>query len=409
MYAAMWQVRREPHFFTSGGPGSGLYKSTDGGERWTRITRGLPDLVNPALLFAGSEFGLFVSIDGGESWARLTSNLPAVAVYDIAIHPRDHDVLLATHGRGVQVIDDITPLRALTPEVPARSMAVLPARPATQSIAPVMQDFPGDGEFAAPNPPDGAVITYYLKDRHIFGKLTVDVLDASGTLVKTLPAGTRQGINRVFWNMRLDPPRSAAAPALGARALAGPMVAEGRYTVRVTKGDEVATGTVDLVSDPLRPHSAADRARRHRLVMRLYAMQGELAHLGDASASVRDALRSRSKPIGDQTLSADAAALASDFDRLNGILVDRTSGLAAGDPRLRERVIDLYGSVMSYGGAPTASQAAYGVRLDAELTKAAAEFEALTGARLSALNDRLKAAGAQPVPVPPEDGIPGAR
>ena len=82
------------------------------------------------------------------------------------------------------------------------------------------------------------------------------------------------------------------------------------------------------------------------------------ACLGDASASVRDALRSRAKSLGDQTLSADAAALASDLDRPNETLVDRTSGFASGDPRLRERVIDLYGPVMSYGGGPTASQIA---------------------------------------------------
>ena len=385
-----------------------IYATKDYGRTWRSLAgTGLDgylhvvrqDLVNPALLFAGSEFGLFVSVDGGGGWARVTGDLPAVAVYDIAIHPRDHDLLLATHGRGFQVLDDITPLRALTSEVLAKPVAVLPARPSTQTIAPLMQDFPGDGEFAAPNPPDGAAITYYLKERHVFGKLTVEVLDDGGQLVKTLPVGTRQGINRVFWNMRLDPPRSASAPALGARALAGPMVPEGRYTVRVTKGDDVATGTVDLVADPIRPHSAEDRARRHTLVMRLYAMQGELAFVGDASASIRDALRTRAKAVSDTALGGDLSALASEFDRLNDSLVDRTSGLAAGDPKLRERVIDLYGSVMSYGGGPTASQTAYGSRLDAELKKAAAEFDALT-ARLAALNDRLKTAGAQPVSVP---------
>jgi photosystem II stability/assembly factor-like uncharacterized protein len=386
-----------------------VFATSDYGRTWRPIAgTGLEgylhvvrqDLVNPRLLFAGSEFGLFVSVDGGAHWARLGGNLPRVAVYDIAIHPRDHDLILATHGRGFQILDDLTPLRHLTADVLARPAAILPVRPATQSVSPVMQEFPGDAEFAGPNPPDGAVITYYLKERHIFGKLTLEVLDGTGQVIKSLPAGARQGINRVYWNMRLDPPKSAAAPGLGARALSGPMVPEGKYTVRLTKGEDVVTGTVELAADPLRPHPAEDRARRQALAMRLYGMQGELAFLGDASAAVRNGLRGRARAATDTALAADLEKLAGELDRLNDTLVDRTGGLAQGDPKLREKVIDLYGSVLSYGGAPTASQAAYIDALNGDLRKAAAEFERLTGAPLNALNDRLKAAGAQPVTVP---------
>jgi hypothetical protein len=386
-----------------------VYATSDYGRTWRSIAgTGLEgylhvvrqDLVNPLLLFGGSEFGLFVSVDGGARWARLGGNLPQVAVYDIAIHPRDHDLILATHGRGFQIIDDITPLRHLTTDVMTKTAAFLPTRPAMQSISPNMQDFPGDADFAGQNPPEGAVVTYYLKERHIFGKLTLDVLDSAGRLVKSLPTGSRQGINRVYWNMRLDAPKSASAPGLGARALAGPMVPEGKYTLRLTRGDEVVTGSVELVSDPLRPHPPEDRARRHALAMRLYSMQGELAYYGDASAAIRDGLRARARTATDKTLAADLDTLAADLDRLNEGLVDRTGGLAQGDPKLREKAIDLYSSVLSYGGAPTASQAAYIEALTGELRKSAAEFEHLTGAPLAALNARLKAAGAQPVTVP---------
>jgi photosystem II stability/assembly factor-like uncharacterized protein len=386
------------------------YATNDYGRTWRSIQgEGLEgylhvvrqDLLNPSLLFAGSEFGLFVTVDGGGRWARVTGNLPAVAVYDIAIHPREHDLIIATHGRGVHIIDDITPLRKLTRQVLAMNAAILPARPSTQSIAPVLQDFPGDDDFAAPNPPGGAVITYYLKQRHIFGKLTLDVLDAAGKLVKSLPAGARQGINRVYWSMRLDAPKSASAPALGARAFAGPMVSEGRYTVRLTKGDETVTGTIDLVPDPLTRHSAEDRATRQSLVLRLYAMQADLAYLGDASASLRDELRARAKSVtGDATLAADLETLATEFDKLNRSLVDQTSGLVEGDPKLREKVIGLYGSVLSYGGRPTVSQLEHGASLDGELKKALADFGSLTGDRLNALNGRLQKAGLKPVEVP---------
>jgi hypothetical protein len=353
----------------------------------------------PQLLFAGSELGLYVTVDAGAHWARLSGNLPMVAVHDIAIHPRDHDLILATHGRGVQIIDDLTPLRHLTPDVLTKTAAVLPARAATQAIAPSLQIFAGDSEYAGPNPQEGAAVTYYLKQRHVFGKLSLDVLDSAGKVVKSLPAGTRQGINRVYWNMRLDAPKSAAAPGLGARALAGPMVPEGRYTVRLTRGDEVATGTIDLVSDPLTSYPAEARARRQTMVMRLYEMQAELAYLGDTTAAARDALRNRASMSKEEKLTKDVEAIAAAFDELNGRLVDRSSGLVEGDPKLREKVIELYGSVLSYAGAPTASQGTYFAAVEADLKKASAEFAALTGTQLAALNDRLKAAGVTPVTV----------
>jgi hypothetical protein len=320
----------------------------------------------------------------------------------MVIHPRDHDLVLATHGRGIQIVDDITPLRALTPELIERPLALLPSRPAVQRVPAVLQEFPGDQDFAAPNPPDGAYVTYYLKSRHIFGKLTVEILDASGALVQVLPAGAQQGINRVLWNMRLPAPRSAAAPGLGARALAGPMVPEGTYTVRVTRGEEVVTGTFELQPDPLAAHPPGARQRRQALLMRLYDAQAELAYVADAAAGVRDDLRGRSDALRRKggaaaRVAADAARLAEAIDALHATLVDRAGGLMAADPQLRERVIDLYGSVLSYGGAPTGSQAEYVEVLMGELSERRQALAELTGARLEALNARIRSAGEAPV------------
>jgi hypothetical protein len=201
--------------------------------------------------------------------------------------------------------------------------------------------------------------------------------------------------------MRLPAPKSAAAPGLGARALAGPMVPEGRYTVRVTRGEDVATGTLDLVPDPLGNHPAAARQHRQKLLMQLYEMQGELAYLGDAIAGARDDLRSRAAALkkkagGTAAVSTDLEALANEFDALHRTIVDRSGIITAADPQLRERVIELYGSVMSYGGAPTGSQAQYtGVlsdQLDAKRQALGPLVKKLEGA-----NTRIKAAGEPPV------------
>jgi hypothetical protein len=264
-----------------------------------------------------------------------------------------------------------------------------------------LQDFPGDDEFIASNAPDGAVIVYYLKTRHIFGKLAVEILDPSGKVVQTLPAGPRQGLNRVVWTTRLPAPKSASAPGLGARAIAGPPVAEGRYTVRVTKGDDVATGTIDVGADPLMPHTPADRQRRLALLMRLYDMQAKLAYLGDASADLRAQARARIASLGGasgrEAAVKSAEGFAADLDRLHGGLVDSGGAFAASNPQLRENVIDVYGAVLSYGGAPTAAQASYAAALEAELKKATAEFERLSTTRLADVNAQLQSAGQKPL------------
>jgi photosystem II stability/assembly factor-like uncharacterized protein len=393
----------------SGDMQSYLYVSDDYGKTWRAIAEGLDgyvhsvrqDLVRSDLLFAGTEFGLFISVDAGTKWARLTT-LPRVAVHDMQIHPREHDLVLATHGRGIQILDDITPLRHLTPNVTARNVAVLPSRPAAQAVFATLQDFPGE-EFTAANPPDGALIVYYLKTRHIFGRLAVDILDSSGKVVQTLPAGARQGLNRLVWNMRLPAPKSASAPGLGARAIVGPPVPEGRYTVRVTKGDDVATGTIDVGVDPRMSHPPADRQRRLALLMRLYDMQARLAYLGDASADLRTQARARiSASTGASGHGSAMKAVESfevDLDRLHKGLVDSGGAFAASNPKLRENVIDVYGAVLSYGGAPTASQVTYAGALEAELKKAAAEFDRLSTTRLAEVNAQLQSAGQKPLRV----------
>src|SRR5204862_4022636 len=166
------------------------------------------DLVQPKLLFLGTEFGLFVSIDGGKAWAQFKGGrFPAVAVRDLAIQPLENDLVLGTHGRGIWIIDDITPLRALTPDLLKQDVAFVSARPVQQRIEGSGGWASGDAVFVGDNPPDSAVINYYQRERHLFGKLKLEVLDSSGRVVDELPASKRPGLNRVTWPMRVKPPR----------------------------------------------------------------------------------------------------------------------------------------------------------------------------------------------------------
>jgi photosystem II stability/assembly factor-like uncharacterized protein len=135
-----------------------VYRTRDSGQNWQPVAtadlRGYAhvireDVADPNLLFLGTEFGLFISIDAGASWTQFTGNLPPVAVRDIAIQPRENDLIVGTHGRGIYIIDDITPLRKLTPAVLESEVAFLDSRPSPLAIPAIEQRFDGDTEFTA--------------------------------------------------------------------------------------------------------------------------------------------------------------------------------------------------------------------------------------------------------------------
>ncbi len=378
-----------------------VYKTTDMGASWQSIATGdidgyahviREDLVNPDLLFLGTEFGLFITLDSGRHWARFAGGLPRVSVRDIAIHPREHDVILATHGRGILIIDDITPIRELTRDILSAKVALLGARPARRTLNTSLQQFPGNANFVGRNPSEVATITYYLKKRHIFGDMRIDILDQHGELIKSLPGGKRKGINRVEWPMRLKPPRVPKAPTLAFGALLGPMVPEGEYTVRLHKGKAEYEGTIRIVADPRDPHSAEDRALQQKTVMQLYRMQEKLAWLASAVTGVRDQARKQADDLKKRDrLGKSLRTFAGRLDALHKTLVaTRKGGFLTGEEQLREKVTSLYAAVSSYGGRPTESQLARMQALQTELQQAIARFENLTGRELNKLNSRLQ-------------------
>src|SRR5713101_2963005 len=222
-----------------------VFKTTDYGKSWTPViakdsgVRGYAHVIKedtllPNLLFAGTEFGLWISPDGGKQWAQYKGHeFPNVAVRDIVVQPRESDLVLATHGRGIWFVDDITPLRKLTPEVLAQDAVFLEGKP-TQQRFTVDNSWPeGSATFTGNNPPNAALITYYQKKRHIFGKMKIEILDQQGKLVDTVPANSRRGISRVEWSMRLKPPRVPPAASVAFEASEGPRVLPGTYTVKM--------------------------------------------------------------------------------------------------------------------------------------------------------------------------------
>ena len=379
------------------------YKSTDYGRSWTSlIPAGSPvrgyahvikqDLVNPRLLFMGTEFGLWISVDDGATWSQYKGgDLPCVAVRDLAIHPRDNDLVIATHGRGIWIIDDITPLRALTPQTLPLRAAFLQTAPVVQQISAFGGWANGDAEFIGQNPPGDAVITYYLQKRHIFGDMKLEVYDPAGKLVQSLPTSKRRGMSRVTWSMRLAPPR--IPPAATAGFAVGPRLQPGTYTVKLVEGDQVVTAPLRVESDPRAVHTAEDRKAQFDLSMRLYGLLNDMTSVVDRMNGLRSAIENRAPKVAQSDpLAADLARASSAVDELRKkIVATKEGGAITGEERLREYLVELYGSVVGYEGRPSATQMARTDALAREMAEVTTAFDAWTAKELGPLNARLTA------------------
>lgn len=375
-----------------------VYATTDYGASWTALAGEQidgfvhvvrQDPVNPELLFVGTEFGLFISLDRGAQWARFEGGIPKVPVRDLDIHPREHDLIVGTHGRGIYILDDLTPLRALTSETLGAKLALLPGRPAVQFLSSQTQSFNGDQEFVGANLGEVASIFYYQKKRHLFGDMKVEILDADGEVIATLPAGKRRGMNRVDWPMRLEAPKMPPATVL-AFVFQGPRVPEGKYTYRVIKGKDSLEGEIELIPDPRGDYSAEDRRIQQTTALKLYDALEDLTYVVDALIDLREQVEARSEGASGST-ARRLGDYKDEIEAFRSTLVSTSeAGWLSGDEQLREHLADVFGAVATYDGRPTQSQIDRAAMLVERLETAKAEFAELTGdERLAGLNRRL--------------------
>jgi photosystem II stability/assembly factor-like uncharacterized protein len=388
-----------------------VYKTTDNGKTWTPIVaadsgvRGYAhvikeDTVSPSLLFLGTEFGLWISLDSGKHWAQYKGHeFPNVAVRDIVVHPRESDLVIATHGRGIWIVDDITTLRKLTREVMTQEAVFLQAKPAQQRLPANGGWVEGSAVFTGPNPPDAALITYYQSKRHIFGKMKLEIFDSQGQLVDTLPPNSRRGISRVEWPMRLKAPHVPPAATAAFEAAQGPRVMPGTYTVKMTRGKETYSTQLVLELDPRAKFTVEDRKLEFDAAMRLHRLLGEMSFDVDRINGVHDALMERDAKLkGDTAFSKRIQELAGKVEALRKkIVATKEGGAVTGEERIREKTTQLYGAILNYEGRPTDYQSARIDSLKKELEDVAGEFDALVAKELAALNKSLSQKKLEPI------------
>ena len=242
-----------------------VYRTEDFGKTWKSIRSNLPDghpvyviredFKNPNLLFLGTEFAIFVSLDGGGRWDRFMNNMPTVPVYDLAIHPRDADLIAATHGRSLWIADNITALQQFTPEVAAKDIHLFESRPAVQWLEISRGGSRGSFYFQGENPAPGTAIHFYLKNAPAEEVgLTISKLD--GSLKRTAKVKAAAGINRFQWDMRFDAPPAPPAPAGAAqprrRPVLGQLAEPGDYRVTLAVQGQTYENTVRIRKDPLK-------------------------------------------------------------------------------------------------------------------------------------------------------------
>ncbi len=267
-----------------------VYRTTDWGRTWTNIAGDLPadepvyviveDRRNPDLLFVGTEFGAYMTIDGGTRWHRINRNLPTVSVHDLVIHPRDNDLIAATHGRSIWILDDISPLQQLTREVMASDVFLFRNRVATRWMGVSRGATRGHMLFQGRNPltiahegpanspselENAATISFWLKDAPT-GNISIEIAPLTGPERFSAQIPATQGVNRYFWNMRFEPTGGrGVAQAGGGRGGGrggggggeggfpgprGPQADAGTYRVTLTVNGRAHTGTVTIRNDP---------------------------------------------------------------------------------------------------------------------------------------------------------------
>jgi photosystem II stability/assembly factor-like uncharacterized protein len=241
-----------------------VFVTRDFGATWKALANNLPatgnvnvvkeDPKNKNLLYAGTEYGLYVSLNGGAEWKRFMNGMPIVRIDDVMVHPRDNDLIVATHGRSIYVLDDITALQQLTDTVLQSDVYLFDVRPGTQwrQDVTLTRSIGGAKHFAGENPREGVAISYYLKTA-ASGDVTLTIADYSGRAVRTIDGPKAAGLNRIQWDFRGNPPTAAAGAQQrgggGRGGLGGPMFEPGSYLLKLTAGGKDYTTRIVIEAD----------------------------------------------------------------------------------------------------------------------------------------------------------------
>ena len=445
-----------------------VFATNDYGENWKAIRNGMPDSAgsvhvirehprNQNLLFAGTEFGLWVSWNRGANWTPLKGNFPTVPVDDIQIQARENDLVLATHGRSIWVLDDITPLEKAD-STAAADFTFFPPRTAITYFIRQRRWSGGQKAFTAKNPAYGAPLSYYLKEaipseppksekaekdkaseaktdqeakdkaasedksspsspEKKEGKAKITVTDKDGKVVREFDGPGAAGMNRATWDLRYDPAAEPTPEQLEAIAAGygvgprGPLVEPGKYTVKIKAGAREATQDVTVEDDPRIQLSQEDRTARRAAMDQLYAMEKTAAKGRKTIQGLKDALNAARGPWKADENKPDVPKIPDDIKKQADELQKKVDALApkfirereglgnAGPPfewkpdPLPEQVQAILSDLDGFAAAPGGQQKDKIAELAPLVIEASASLKKLIDEDLAQLNKKMNEAG----------------
>ncbi len=364
-----------------------LFRTTDTGGTWTAVPGDLPDGTvinvieehhrNPNLLFAGTESGLFVSHDRGRRWVLMRGNLPRVPIDDIVISERENDVVLGTHGRSIIFLDDASLLEHAGPEVVTAAAHLFPLRPAVEYYERRALPVPGASEFSGPNPPAGALITYFLRDdppaavkpadgatpgasspavapKPAEPRVKLTITAADGSVVRELEGPDKKGIHRIAWDLRYPLPFTPLEGDEGWFGKPkGTFALPGDYTVRLRARGVDLSQKVTVRVDPRSQTTPAALEARFKASRAVTDLQRAFVDADALAQSMHDELERVRKLL---KIGPEHAAIAAVHEALSKKVTQVRDKLKAGWGGPRFRIFDLAGQLQASTAGPTEAQ-----------------------------------------------------
>lgn len=382
-----------------------VYKTTDFGLTWQSIAteeistfvRNIQeDYVNKELLFVGAENGLYVTLNGGISWSPFTQNFPKVSVHYLELHPTKNALVAATHGRGIIIIDDITPLRNIKPNLLVAPLVFFETKP---FVINEKSNFGGtalENQFVGDNPSGNAKISYFLPKRHTFGKMTAEITTLEGKTVAKLEVGKLKGINTIEWGFNGIAPK--VAKGKGFSMAPPPTVKAGTYLVKIMKGAEVFQKEIEVRYDSTSHFTIQERLKQQTATQSMFDIIQELAYLvyqidqWDAKALE---IKSKSKKPNKM-----AETLSKDLTQLRSILVVTKGDNYVGtvEDQLREKLNEIYATVSTFYGAPSVTELANFEKLKKEFLEAKQTYLKIETQQISNLKKSIEKEGLVTLP-----------
>ena len=378
------------------------YKTSDYGKTWKSIITAdidgfvkniQEDFVNENLLFLGTEKGLYITIDGGANWSHFTNKMPNVAIYYMELNKKTNDLVMATHGRGIIILDDISPLRQINQEVLNKDLHFFDLKAAEIEEQSNFGATATELEFVGNNPASNAQIIYYLKKRHTLGKMDMEIQDENGKKIANVIPGKQKGINIVDWYYFMKNPKTAVGKTNDYSGFTAPRVQEGTYKAVITKGKETYTHSFKVVNDPKSAISSADRLKQKETTRTLFNMCEELAytvyHIDETNKFVDQLI------IKNKNFSKNGNKIITSNNTLKEKLVI-TSGdnyVGSAEKQLREKLGELYASIAGNFSAPSASQMENLEAIKQRFDASVAEFKTIKSKNDAILQKETTAAG----------------